>query len=178
MVILIVLLGFNKNQLGKTIVYVGLASLWAGLTRINWFPVAGMLAVALYVLEIPQKDKKFWEYWLWPLITVVLGFLLAISAKTIYVMISGQSTEGIFMSVNSPLLGYRLFPNEAFGAGILIWLIVAIFPLMIVNLWRLLPDLRLWRVLGLLALLTILIFLLTGGIIVSMKIGGGNNLHN
>jgi len=177
-VVIIVLLGFNKVHLGRSIVYVGVASLWAGLTRINWFPVAGMLAATIYVLEIPQKNKKFWRYWLWPVIAAVLGFLMAIGAKSIYVMISGQSTEGFFTSVNSPLLWYRLFPNEAFGAGVLIWLIIAIFPLVLVILWRLIPSLQSWRLLRLTALATILLVLLIGGIIVSAKIGGGNNLHN
>lgn len=177
-VVIIVLLGFNKAHLGRSIVYVGIASLWAGLTRINWFPVAGMLAATIYVLEIPQKNKKFWRYWLWPVIAAVLGFLLAIGAKTIYVMISDQSTEGFFTSLNSPLLWYRLFPNEAFGAGVLLLLIIAIFPLVLIILWRLIPSLQSWRVLRLTALATILIVLLIGGIIVSAKIGGGNNLHN
>ncbi len=177
-VIVIVLLGFNKNKLGRSMVFVLLASLWAGISRVNWFPVAGMLAVTLYVLEIPQGKKKFWPYWRWPVVAVLAGFLLAFSAQALYVAISGKPPEVFSSSFNSPLFSYRLFRNEAFGPGILVMAFIACMPAILLILWQLLPRLRSWRALRLLALLCILSTLLAVGLIVSIKIGGGDNLHN
>jgi hypothetical protein len=178
LVAVIVLLGFNKNQLAKSMVYVIIASLWAGICRINWFPVAGALAVTLYILEVPQRDKKFWEYWAWPVLAVLLGVTTAIGSNALYVMISGHSLDGFLTSINSPLLSYRLFPNDAYGPGLLVSLIIAIFPLILIMFWRLLPNLRSWHKLRLSAMFSILAVFLGGGMIVSIKIGGGNNLHN
>lgn len=177
-VIIIVLAGFDKGQLWRSLGVVALASLWAGVSRVNWFPVAGMLAVALYVLEVPQDKKSFWQYWRWPILAVVLGVLLAFFSQASYAAISGNPPEVFASSFNSPLYRYRLFPNEAFGPGIINMTITASFPLLLVIVWRLFPMLGAWKHLRLLALLSILIALLVVGFIVSMKIGGGDNLHN
>ncbi|MFU8826680.1 MAG: hypothetical protein ACNA70_04230, partial [Brevefilum sp.] len=177
-VIIIVLLGFNKNKLARSLIYVMIASLWAGICRINWFPVAGALAVTLYVLEIPVAGKNFFQYWGWPILATFSGLLFSLGSNAVYIMISGRSLDGFVSSLNSPLLIYRLFPNDAFGPGILALLLVAIFPLLIVIIWHLLPNYRSWHILRLVALFGILAVFLVGGLIVSMKIGGGNNLHN
>jgi hypothetical protein len=54
----------------------------------------------------------------------------------------------------------------------------ACFPLLILLLWKLIPSLKAWKILRILALVSILGALLAAGLIVSMKIGGGDNLHN
>lgn len=177
-VAIIVLLGFDKKRLWKSLVFVGLASLWAGASRVNWFPVAGMLAAVLYVLEVPQGDKKFWQYWGWPVLAVVSGLLVAFGAQTAYAAISGNPAEYYMTSFNSTLLWYRLFPNEAYGQGVIALMLTASLPLILIIGWRLYGRLKAWRPLRLLAMLSILLALMTAGLIVSTKIGGGNNLHN
>ena len=177
-VILIVLLGFNREKLGLSILFVILASMWAGISRINWFPVAGMLAATLYILEIPQEKKSFWMYWGWPVGSVFVGLFSAFVAQLIYVFLSGRTAEQFTSSFSSPLLFYRLFPNDAFGPGVLLLLLIASFFSIIILLRCLLPKLHMWRPLRLLGLLSILLALMVSGIIVSTKIGGGNNLHN
>lgn len=177
-VIIITLLGFNKDKLGLSFLWVMFASLWAGISRVNWFPVAGMLAATLYILEKPNKDQPFWQYWRWPLLTAVLSLFVAFGAQAVYVFSSGRKPEDFVSSFRSPLLFYRLFPNEAFGMGIVLMLVAASLPTVILVLWHLLPRLRAWHPLRLLGLLTIQLALLIAGLIVSSKIGGGNNLHN
>jgi hypothetical protein len=177
-VIIITLLGFNKQKLGLSFLWVMIASLWAGISRVNWFPVAGMLAATLYILEQPQKEQHFWHYWRWPLITALLGLLVAFSSQATYALLSGRPPEDFVSSFRSSLLFYRLLPNEAFGIGIVLMLVAASLPAVILILWHLLPARRSWRPLRLLGLLTILLALLVAGLIVSSKIGGGNNLHN
>ena len=177
-VVIIVLFGFDKNRLGKTMVFVGLASIWAGLSRVNWFPVAGMLAAVLYILEVPQREKRFWRYWAWPVIAVLLGLGLAFGVQRVYIIISGISPEDFMTSFNSTMLWYRLLPSAAYGKGVIGLLLVASVPLILVIVWRIWGSLKAWRPLRLLGLLSILLALMAAGLIVSAKIGGGNNLHN
>jgi hypothetical protein len=107
-----------------------------------------------------------------------LGLLLAFLSQSIYTAISGNPPEVFTSSFNSPLYRYRLFPNEAYGPGIINMAITVIFPLFVTILWHILPRLKAWRPLRLLALLSIVLALLAAGLVVSMKIGGGDNLHN
>ena len=177
-IIIIVLLGFDKDRLWRSLLIVVLASLWAGISRVNWFPVPGMLAVTLYVLEKPQEEESFWSYWGWPVIAVVVGLVCAFGSQYLYARISGNPVEVFTSSFNSPLYRYRLFPNEAFGPGVIMMIINACFPLLFLLLWKLIPSLKAWKILRILALVSILGALLAAGLIVSMKIGGGDNLHN
>ncbi len=176
--VILILSGFNREKLWRSMLFVALASIWAGISRVNWFPVPGMLAVALYVLETPYEERNFWQYWRWPVLAILVGMPLAFGAQAGYAAISGNPPEVFASSFNSPLFWYRLFPNEAYGPGIINLLLTAIFPSGVILLWRLLPRLRSWRVLRLLSLLVILLALLAAGLVVSTKIGGGDNLHN
>ena len=177
-VVIIVLLGFDKSRLWRSLIFVAAASLWAGISRVNWFPMAGMLAVTLYVLELPKGKKNFWQYWRWPILTVLLGFGLAFASQAAYAVISRNPPEVFASSFNSPLFTYRLFPNEGYGPGIINMTITAVFPLLAIIFWRILPRLKAWWTWRLMALLSILIALLAVGLVVSTKIGGGDNLHN
>ena len=177
-IIIIVLIGFDKDKLWQSLFIIILASVWAGISRVNWFPVPGMLGVTLYVLETPQKEKNFWAYWGWPVIAVVVGMMFAFGSQSLYAVISGNPVEVFASSFNSPLYRYRLFPNEAYGPGIIMMIIGASFPLILLLAIRLIPSLKRWKILRILALFSILAALLIAGLIVSMKIGGGDNLHN
>ncbi len=186
--VIVVLLGFQRERLWRSLVFVALASIWAGISRVNWFPVPGMLAVALYVLEMPYEDRNFWQYWRWPVLAVILGLVLAFGTQAGYAAISGNPPEVFASSFNSPLFWYRLWPNEAYGPGIVHLLVTASFPLLVVIFWQMFKDLmfikqrvrkrRKWHLLRHLALLSILLALLGAGLVVSTKIGGGDNLHN
>lgn len=176
--VILVVLGFDREKPWRSLLFVALASLWAGISRVNWFPVPGMLAVALYVLEKPYGKRTFWAYWRWPVGAVALGMPLAFGAQALYAALSGNPSEVFASSFNSPLFWYRLFPNAAYGPGIINLLITAAFPLLVVIVWRVAPRWRSWRFLRLLALLSLLAALLAAGLVVSTKIGGGDNLHN
>lgn len=76
------------------------------------------------------------------------------------------------------LLWYRLFPNATYGYGILLGLFLAIAPLVVVLVflsngrrW----SLNLWQKLAI--IFPLLAFLIVG-LIISVKIGGGGDLHN
>lgn len=175
---IIVLLGFNSRHPWRSTVVVLLASIWAGLSRINWFPVPGLLAVFLYVLETPLVGNSWWRYWIMPAIWAAGGLLAAYLTQEVYIVISHNPPEVFGSSLNSPLLWYRLWPNTTFSMGIIPGLAWAIFPMIAILLSCFIPRVKAWHPLRSLALFAILAVFLVGGIVVSVKIGGGSNLHN
>lgn len=155
-----------------------LASLWAGISRVNWYPVPAMLAAAIYFLETPVHPKPLWKYLLYPLALGVVGSAAAFGAQALYVFWSGNPPEQFTTSFMSDLLWQRLLPNPTYPLGVLPALLLACGPL----LWMIAQRLEGWqeryhpiRLLGLGAMLLVLF---AGGLVVSAKIGGGSNLHN
>ncbi len=51
--VILILLGVSSRRPGWSLAAVIAASFWAGMSRLNWFPVPAMLAIALYLLEEP-----------------------------------------------------------------------------------------------------------------------------
>lgn len=161
----------------RSLAVVMLASLWAGVSRVNWFPVPAMLAIAIYVLEMPPQ-KQGLRYWAWPLVWGVLGLLAALAAQAAYIPLSGnaQNAEVFASSFSSALLWYRLWPNELFALGIVPGILLLSAPLLaILALATRQFALGFWRWT---AIWTMLAALFAGSLVVSVKIGGGGDLHN
>ncbi|MEX2143239.1 MAG: hypothetical protein WD740_01480 [Anaerolineales bacterium] len=180
--VFLVLLGFDKERPWRTFLFVVLASLWAGISRINWVPLPGALAALLYLLEArPARSRTFFSFgYLWqPAFYAIGGSLVALGAYALYIVSSGNPDPGQFASpFTSALLWERLWPNVAFPLGILPGILLVSAPLLVMAWLRLRQSgagLGLWRSLGVAVLL--LIFF-AGGLVVSVKIGGGTNLHN
>ena len=176
--VVVILLGFNRDHPWRSLVIVLLASVWAGLSRVNWFPMPGLLAATLYILETPLSGKPFWRYWLPPLTWVAGGTLVAFAVHWLYIPLSQNPAQVFDSSFSSPLLWYRLWPDATNYSGIILTLAWLIFPVVVILLNKLIPRLKDWRPLRISALAVILVGILGGGIVVSVKIGGGNNLHN
>ena len=60
--VVLVLLGYKKDKPLRTLIFVLLASVWAGISRVNWMPVPGLLAVALYLLDTPFDAVDAFEH--------------------------------------------------------------------------------------------------------------------
>ncbi len=163
---------------GRTLLLVLLGSIWAGISRLNWFAVPGFTAAALYLLEQPRQGRSRWRYWLPPLACLVVGGLAAALANAAYILLSGNAVSEFGSSFTSDLFWYRLLPNPTFAPGILLATALASLPGALV-LWRArrapARELDSARWLPLAGMLGIL---LVGGVVVSLKIGGGSNLHN
>ena len=180
--VFLVLLGFDKERPWRTFAFVALASAWAGISRINWAPLPGVLAALLYVLEARpfRRRSAFSLSYLWqPALYSVGGGLVALGAYALYIVNSGNRDLSQFSSpFTSALLWERLWPNAGFPLGILPGILLVSTPLFGVVLLRLRQKgagLGPWRSIGTAALL--LLFFI-GGLVVSVKIGGGTNLHN
>ena len=182
MVIPIILFGgFDGDKFWKSLALVGLASAWAGISRINWYPMPGLLAAVIYFLEKDLRIdstrgalRSIRDYLARPVAWIGFGTLIAFISQAVFILWSGIEAKEIASSLSSDLLWYRLWPNATFPLGILpaILLVSAALLLLI---YRGLRGLHAVRQLGLAA---VLLVLFSGGVIVSTKIGGGSNLHN
>ncbi len=178
MIVLLVLWGFDRNKFWRTTAIVLLASVWAGISRINWFPMPAMLAAALYVLEEPVGTRPIWKY-LAPIARWGLfGTLAALGAQTAYSRLSGNPPEQFASSFSSDLLWYRLLPNPTYPTGILLSAAIIILPLLGVIYLRTRQSPARLHWIRWTSLAGMLLILLIGGLVVSVKIGGGSNLHN
>ncbi|PWH12222.1 MAG: hypothetical protein DDG60_14360 [Anaerolineae bacterium] len=178
--VFLVLWGFSTQNIRRTWLFVLLASIWAGLSRLNWYPVPGMLAAALYLLETPfpkNGGRSTFRYLLQPAAWFIVGSVLAFLSMQVYIALSGiGKTENFYTSLTSSLLWYRLWPNATYSLGVLPGIVLYSLPmwlvLAIVFAQRTIHPLRM----GLLVLGLAVLF--AGGIVVSMKIGGGGDIHN
>jgi hypothetical protein len=180
--VFLVLLGFDKDRPWRSFAFIALASAWAGISRINWVPLPGALAALMYLLEArPARGRSALSLgYLWqPVCYAIGGGLVALGAYALYIVSSGNPDPGQFGSpFVSALLWERLWPNSVFPLGILPGILLVSAPLFVVAVLLLRQkgaSLGLWRSIGAAALL---LLFFAGGLVVSVKIGGGTNLHN
>jgi hypothetical protein len=176
--VILILAGVSVRHPRRSLLFVILASIWAGVSRINWFPVPAMLAIAIYLLETPF-EKKGWRYWATPFIWGISGLIAAIVSQFMYIRFSGNANIRTFgSSFTSDLIWSRLLPNNTFPLGILLGIMIVSAPLVIAIIQMLRGKLSNLHPLRWGALFAMLAVLFLGGLIVSVKIGGGADLHN
>lgn len=155
------------------------ASAWAGISRVNWFPVPAMLAIAIYLMEEPLNGKSIFKYLAQPAFWAITGLLTAFFSQLAYIPLSGnaENATAFTSSFTSDLLPYRLWPNDLYPLGIVPAILVVCGPALAILLLGMIRGNKLHplRWVGLWAMLTTLF---AGGLVVSVKIGGGGDLHN
>jgi hypothetical protein len=176
--LIIVLLGYDQRSFTRTAIFVFLAALWAGISRVNWIPMPGALAATLYLLETRVGRQPLWRYLLFPAGWFAISMVAGLGSQFAYAAWSGNELEHFSTSFTSDLLWYRLLPNATYPEGILPSILVVSLPLFLLIVERL--QRMGWRLhwLRLVGLLGLLVVFFAGGLVVSVKIGGGNNLHN
>lgn len=178
LILLLVLWGFDRHKLWRTTAIVLVASVWAGISRINWFPMPAMLAATLYVLEEPVESRSWWKYFAPIMGWGLFGTLASFGAQTAYSLLSGNPPEQFASSFSSDLLWYRLLPNPTYPVGILLSAAIVILPLVGIIYLRARQRPARLHWIRWISLAGMLLVLLLGGLVVSIKIGGGSNLHN
>ena len=186
-IVILTLLFIDVKKLRQSLIVVILVSLWAGISRVNWFPMPAMLAIALYLLETPLTShiggkvslKQLAKYLSQPVIWMVVGLGSALFSQWAYIYISGnaQNTEAFTSSFTSDLLWYRLWANANFPLGVIPAILIISGPLLAAIIlaairWKSLHSIR-W-----LGLIGMIVALFAGSAVVSTKIGGGGDLHN
>ncbi len=180
---------------------VGVAAYYAEMTRLTWMFAPAMWSTMLWLGEKPLAvaDTGWRRRYGWPVVGVVLAGIVGGYILPRYEEIVGMigplfgkaaaasaatrppllSVEGVTSVVSrQPLLWDRLFPSQTYRFGILLALIMTIAPLVIFLIY--LIRKQRWPmdwVRGAVLLINLCLFLAVG-LVVSVKIGGGNNLHN
>lgn len=177
--VIIMLVGFSAHNSRKTWAALLLASLWAGWSRVNWYPVPAILAAVLYFMEQPRAAQNLWRYLRPPLLWFVVGTGVAYFSQQVYVALSGVDSGSFYTSLSSDLLWYRLLPNATYFLGILPAALLASLPVWLM-IYLVIRSHRVenWNPLRLLLIFSALLVLFIGGLLVSLKIGGGADLHN
>lgn len=173
------------------------AGYFAEASRFTWLFAPAMWSVMLEFAGAPALNKNTWKRAASVGVAGVLGgyvapFLLPALVKWIKTL--GQPVSpgaapirpggGVTLSTvesglsSQPLLWERLLPNETYGPGILLGLSLAVIPLIVVLLY--LVKTKRWNLntLQKASLVLPLLAFLIVGLIVSVKIGGGGDLHN
>jgi len=179
--VIILLLGVSTKRPMQTLLAVVLSSLWAGISRVNWFPVPAMLAIAIYLLEEPvSSSRNLWEYLRQPVAWTIAGLASALASQTLYVFWSGNvnNASDFASSFTSDLIWSRLLPNITYPPGVLPGILIVSAPLLIMLVYFLNGRHSNWHVVRPLGLLAMLLTLFLGGLVVSTKIGGGGDIHN
>jgi hypothetical protein len=105
--LILMLWGFSPQDDRRTWIFLILASLWSGLSRINWYPMPGLLASVLFLLEVPYQGKKLWRYLLKPALWVVVGFGVAFATQRV---ISPSLASPTPILLHQPDLQFALVP--------------------------------------------------------------------
>ncbi len=186
--VILILLGISGQHPWRSLLALCAASFWAGMSRLNWYPVPAMLAIGLYLLEEPRRPgQNFWSYFSTPVLWSVAGLITALAGQAFYIAISGNTDLSAFdSSLHSPLLFYRWLPNDTNPLGIIPGTLLVSLPLVALIYWSLRSpegraragDSTAGQSLRWTGLLAMLLVLFLGGLVVSSKIGGGGDLHN
>jgi hypothetical protein len=184
--VILPLLFVSARHPWRSLLAVIAASLWAGVSRVNWFPMPALIAIAIYLLEervgtsAPVSFKRWMGYLAQPALWLVAGLASALIAQAAYIPLSGNAnnTEAFTSSFSSALLWDRLWPNETYWLGVVPGILIVTGPLVLI---LILAALRRWRDIHWLRWLgwfAMILALFAGSLVVSTKIGGGGDLHN
>ena len=181
----------RRKSLWISVPLVALAGYYAQMSRSTWLFAPAMWAVLMTFLDPALSgSKNIKKRWMDSIILGVAGlsggYVLPEIIKRARTLINGKTlnpglltVEGISSKVGrQPLLWSRLLPNATNGTGILLGLLLAVGPLLFLLIYIIVK--KRWRldVWQKLAFGGILGAFLVVGLIISVKIGGGNNLHN
>jgi hypothetical protein len=176
--VILVVVGFTLHDDRKTWFVILLASAWCGWSRVNWYPMPAIIATILYVLEMPVNGKSLWQYLWKPVLWGIAGTLTAFAFQRLYIAISGVDSQYFYTSVASDLMWYRLLPSATFPAGLLPAAIMTSLPIWVAMVLVIRAGKGAFHLIRLILIIAALVALFIGGLFVSLKIGGGADLHN
>jgi len=175
--VILILYGYSDSHQRRSGLFLLVASIWAGWSRVNWYPVPAALMIILYLLEVPFDGKRIAHYLWRPILWTITGGGVAYFSQQLYVIISQVPPANFSTSFSSNLLWYRLWPNATYSWGLLIAAVLTSLPTWLMIFYSLknnkeIQPLRSWLI------ITALLLFFLGGMAVSLKIGGGADLHN
>jgi hypothetical protein len=180
-IVILVLWLFDSQKFWRSFIVVAVASIWAGLTRINWVPMPGLMAASLYLMErrvLGSDRKSLARYLVPPVVWAVAGGVIGLLTQNWYIHNSGLPPELLQGAYTQELLWYRLWPNLSYPTGIFLAIMLVSGPVLAYVIWSFSGWKPRWHPLRVAGLVAALLVLFAGGLVISVKIGGGTNLHN
>lgn len=180
-IVIPILIWFDSRKIWRSTILLSLVSILAGITRINWFPMPGLMAAMLYIVEQPlegKQPKDLLRYPILPLAWAGGGTLIAWFSQNHYHAQSGLPRHMFATTYTADMLWYRLLPNVNFSWGVLTGTLLVSAPLLVYVLLALRGWGKRWHPLRLIGIWGIILGMFAGSLVVSVKIGGGANLHN
>jgi hypothetical protein len=165
----------KKPFLMLVLIIVG--SIWEGLCRVNWFLMPACAATLLYILTEPFSGKKLWQYLRWPLVYLAAGGLTSFCVYIIFIKITGYVIPFLDPRMHYAYFLYKLWPNDGF-VGLIPGIVLTCLPLSAVVLYAIWKHKQHLHWLRLLAITSILMIFFAGSTLVSLRAGGGYDLHN
>jgi len=94
-IVMLVFLLVQSRRFWRTLLVVTLISVYAGFSRINWVPMAGLMAAVLYFMDTPVPSggwRSAGRYLLPPVSWVLVGTAVGFAAQQFWVINSGSSS--------------------------------------------------------------------------------------
>jgi hypothetical protein len=173
----IIIGGLSTMKFWQSLVVVIIATTVGGISRFNWIIITPLIACAIYILEVQAREhERLFKYYLRPMVWVSLGAVTGVLSFYFYMTLIGREETRLVSKFTSAYIWSKLLPNTSLPTGILFGLVI--FSAAIWFTFFLYAIRHNIRRLRWLVLVFILAGLMLGGIIASMKVGGGFDLHN
>ncbi len=176
---ILVVLSVRKQNWLLSLAGVAVASFYAALSRWTWMPAAAIWAMLILLSQIEIARGEGWKDALRKLLPAALVVAAGLAAGTLAnpgLYLGGKMASS--MAFSQALLWYRLFPNATYSDGILLGLLIAAGPLAALLVGSALSGRWQLNWLQKLAYPAACLVTLGAGLVASVKIGGGSNLHN
>ncbi len=174
---LILAVGYDRRRPARTAVFTFLACLYAGVSRWTWLVAPAMLAGMWSLLDEPPNARIVRR--LRTPVAIGLAGLGGALASQLFMSLAFPQPEAAFATTaRQTLLWYRLLPSPTNPHGILPSLALVLSPLVILLVVWVARRIVRWDRLQAFGVLAVLGAFLVVGLAASVKIGGGNNLHN
>jgi hypothetical protein len=174
---LIIAWGYDPAQPRRSLLITFVACFYAGISRWTWM-FAPAIWVFLWALLKSQPTTKFWDRLKFPIYLGLAGTFGAIFSQIFMTLVFPQPSSIYSTSLGQPLLWYRLWSNPTNPTGVIPRLFYTVGPFLLVLGWMILRKRLKWDGLQLLGVSGAMLAFLAAGLVTSVKIGGGSNLHN
>jgi hypothetical protein len=169
--------GYHHQRLWQSLIVTALACFYAGISRWTWMVAPAAWAV-LWAFVDEDIHQSFWIRVKRPVFMGLAGISGAL--LSIFVMdVAFPRPDPIYStSLSQPLLWYRLWSNPTNPTGVVNGLLYAIGPFLAWIVVMIIMQRRNWDFFKIIAVVIVLAGFLVAGLIASVKIGGGSNIHN
>ena len=177
--ILPILWFYDEKRPLRNLIVVIICSMWEALGRVNWFLMPATLVILLHVLRTPHplRPRKVWNYIKWPLVYAFSGGISSFTIYLIYMKAMGFAIPFLNPSMNYHFALYKLWPNTGY-MGLLPDIALISLPALLIILYVIWEYRQKLHWIRLLIILSILGVFFAGSTLVSLRAGGGYDLHN